>query len=204
MRFEGLTVSMLLMRAFASIVTVSHSGDGYYIQTTHCLLPVHQILQTTNLHTSIFQYFQKVTYISHVWLLLLKLVTWNLQPINYCSWASNVNFNHEPYNGCKHTGWEHIVKFSDVPILFSAAQTRWQSIQLTPTFQNLVTSSLIHILKFNGNPPRAFWITLLTNNTDKQMMVSTLTHQSTAEVVTVSVIYRTVTISGQYFTKTKC
>ena len=29
MRFEGLTVNILLMRFFASGVTVSHSGEGY-------------------------------------------------------------------------------------------------------------------------------------------------------------------------------
>jgi len=34
-RLAGLTVSMLLMRLLASGVTVSHSGDGYYIFIQH-------------------------------------------------------------------------------------------------------------------------------------------------------------------------
>jgi len=40
---------MLLMRALASIVTVSHSGDGYYNQNMHCYL------LTKNTHDRIFK-----------------------------------------------------------------------------------------------------------------------------------------------------
>ena len=41
-RRAGLTVNMLLMRFFASVVTVSHSGDGYY---THRHAIKHHSLQ---------------------------------------------------------------------------------------------------------------------------------------------------------------